>query len=167
MCVTGRRPTMPRAVGFIFPRISMMPSPGISRLAAPVRAATNRVAERRERVVRGGRAAEQRRRRPTTRNGSREDSNHASDRTTCGPRLLSGTMGPPNEIKHFSVCKRPRQRWSVPFAVWDQNPRSGLSARVPNSVWDQLSCHWRFQELNPLNNQVGPVVPENTPGPHQ
>ena len=38
VCVTGRRLTTPPAAGIIFPRISMMPSPGISRLAAPVRA---------------------------------------------------------------------------------------------------------------------------------
>ena len=158
------------AAGFIFPRISMMPSPGISRLAAPVRA-TNRVAERRQHVVRGGRAAEEtrRRRRPTTspRNGSREDSNHASDRTTCGPRLFSGTRGPPNRNQALHRLQTTPTGVVGPIRDLGPEPRPGSARRSRIPVWDQLSCRWRFQELNPLNNQAGPVVPENRPGPHQ
>jgi hypothetical protein len=53
-----------------------------------------------------------------------------------------------------------------PICRFGTRTPSGLSARVPNSLGPTF-LSLAVQELKPLNNQAGPLVPENRPGPHQ
>jgi hypothetical protein len=89
---------------------------------------------------------------------------HESVRT-CGPKPFSGTIGTSQSNQALDLSKTTPTGPLVPFAIWDrESDVTGSAGPVP--VWDQLSCRCDFQKLNPLNNQVGPVVPENTLGPH-
>jgi hypothetical protein len=90
---------------------------------------------------------------------------HESVRT-CGPKPFSGTSGTSQSNQALDLSKTTPMGPLVPFAIWDRESDVTGSAGPGSCVGPTLVVGG-FQELNPLNNQVGPVVPENTPGPHQ